>query len=344
MHRNLKRLALGGLLAAISTLCAAADLVHSGFTRNTGDVGIFVAEEKGYFKQENIEFKLTYFDSGARMVAPLGTGELDIGSAPMSIGLYNAAARKIDNRVVADRGRTGPGYWYQTLMVRKDLIESGRFKGYRDLKGLTFAITAPGISVLSVLNEAMKKGGLAYNDIEKVYIGYPQQVVAFRNKAIDAAMMIEPFATQAVANGDGVRFAPTEDFYPGDQISAMLFGEKFAREKADLARRFMRAYIRAVRDYNDAIENGQWTQSAKADEVIGIVARRLELKPEQIRAAYPHAVDPDGRVNVDSMRKDLQFFREYTEFNDPKFKVEDIIDMSFVEAAVRDLGVYKRAP
>ena len=160
-----------GLVLAFLTAfgqASAADLVHSGFTRNTGDVGIFVAEEKGYFRQENIEFKLTFFDSGARMVAPLGTGELDVGSLPMSLGMYNAATRKIDNRVVSDRGRTAPGYNYQTLMVRKDLIESGRFKGYSDLKGLRVGIIAPGISVLSVLNEALKKGGLKYEDAEKV--------------------------------------------------------------------------------------------------------------------------------------------------------------------------------
>lgn len=322
----------------------AADPVHSGYTRNTGDVGIFVAEEKGYFRQENIEFKLTFFDSGARMVAPLGTGELDIGSAPMSLGLYNAAARKIENRVVADRGRTAPGYMYQTLMVRKDLIESGRFKSYADLKGLKVAIIAQGIAILSVLNEAAKKGGIRYDDIEKVYLAPTQQVAAFANKSIDASIMIEPYATLIVAAGDAVRFAPTEDFYPGDQISVMLFGEKFGRERADVARRFMRAYIRAARDYNDVIDNGKWLTTPKSDEIIGIVAKRLDLKPEQIRAAFPHALDPDGRVNLDSMRKDLQFFKDRGEFADKDFQVERVVDPSFVEAAVRELGPYRRSP
>ena len=337
------------LIAALTCLALAAparsaELVHSGYTRNTGDVGVFVADEKGYFKQENIEFKLTFFDSGARMVAPLGTGELDIGSAPMSLGLYNAATRKIGNRVVADRGRTAPGYMYQTLMVRKDLIESGRFRSYADLKGMKVAIIAQGIAILSVLNEAAKKGGVRYEDIEKVYLAPTQQVAAFANKAIDASIMIEPYATLIVAAGSAVRFAPTEDFYPGDQISVMLFGEKFVRERADVARRFMRAYIRAARDYNDVIENGRWMTTPKSDEIVGIVARRLDLKPAQIRAAFPHALDPDGRVNLDSMRKDLQFFKDAGEFADRSFQVESVIDTSFVDAAVRDLGPYMRSP
>ena len=42
--------------------------------------------------------------------------------------------------------------FYQTLMVRKDLIDSGRFKSYADLKGLKMAVPAPGLNVLAIVN------------------------------------------------------------------------------------------------------------------------------------------------------------------------------------------------
>lgn len=332
------------VLLATVTLASAADVVKAGFTRNTGDVGFFVADEKGYFKQEGIEFQQIYFDSGARMIAPLGTGDLDVGSAPANVGLYNAAARKIDVRVVADRGRTAKNNMYQTIMIRRDLIESGRFRNYSDLKGLKFAFAAPGISSLSVLNEALKKGGLTYQDAEKTFMGYPQQVVAFQNKAIDGSMMIEPFATALIDMGSAVRFASTEDFYPDDQISMIVYGDRFTKERPEVGRRFMKAYVRAIRDFTDALENGRWKSSQKAEEVIRILARRLELKDEQIRRAYPHAVDPDGRVNTDSMRKDLAFFRQIGDVADPTVTVETILDESFVLNAVRELGPYRPAP
>ena len=334
---------LCGVMASVSLACAA-DVVKAGFTGNTGDVGFFVADERGYFKQEGIEFQQIYFDSGARMIAPLGTGDLDVGSAPANVGLYNAAARKIDVRVVADRGRTAKNNMYQTVMIRKDLIESGRFKDYRDLKGLKFAFPAPGVSSLSVFNEALKKGGLTFADAEKTFMGYPQQVVAFQNKAIDGSMMIEPFGTALVDMGSGVRFAPTEDFYPDDQISMIVYGDRLTKDRPEVARRFMKAYVRAIRDFNDALDNGRWRNTPKADEVVRILARRLELKEEQIRRAYPHAVDPDGRVNTDSMRKDLAFFRQIGDVADPTVTVETILDESFVLSAVRDLGLYRPAP
>jgi len=61
------------------------------------------------------------------------------------------------------------------------------------------------------------------------------------------------FATQAVDTGAGVRFASTEEVYPGDQISEVFFGEKFATQRKDVALRFMKAYIRALRAYNDVL-------------------------------------------------------------------------------------------
>jgi NitT/TauT family transport system substrate-binding protein len=334
---------LAALIAAaslIASVASAQDKVHVGAVGNSGDVAFLIAQDKGYFKAENLDVQFTVFDSAARMIAPMGTGDLDVGSGAASVGLYNAAERKIDIRVVADRGRTAPGYQYQTLLLRKDLVDSGRVKDYKDLKGLKFAAAAPGVTSLSVLNEALKKGGNTFADVEKVFIGFPQQVAALRNKAIDGSIMIEPFATALVNSNDAVRWKSTEDFYPNDQISMVFFGDKFARERTDAAKRFMKAYLRGVRDYNDALENGMWMQTPAADEILAILSKNLNMPVAQIRGIYPHAVSPDAKVNLDSMRKDLQFFKDLGDVS-AAASVDKIVDMSFVDAALKDLGPYK---
>lgn len=50
------------------------------------------------------------------------------------------------------------------------------------------------------------------------------------------------------------------------------------------------------------------------------------------------AVNPDGGVNVGSLDNDLNFFRERGLISDPKVKAADVVDQSFVAAAVRRLG------
>ena len=74
------------------------------------------------------------------------------------------------------------------LVVRKDHVESGRYKDYKDLKGFKVAVIGHGTSNSSALNEALKRGGHKFEDAESVELAFPQMIAALRNKAIDAAM------------------------------------------------------------------------------------------------------------------------------------------------------------
>ena len=62
-------------------------------------------------------------DSGAKVIAPLGTGELDVGSGALSVGFWNALTRGVKFRVVGDRGHVEKGYYYQSVFMRKDLVD-----------------------------------------------------------------------------------------------------------------------------------------------------------------------------------------------------------------------------
>ena len=337
--------AAGFAFALVATLLAAlpagaADRVTVGTVGNNSDAGFFIAQARGYFAQEGVDVDFTPFDGAQKMMAPLGQGDLDVGGGAASASLYNSAARGIGIRIVADRSRTEAGYLFQTLMVRKALIESGRFRSYADLKGLKVALVAPGGSPGSTLNEAAIKGGIPYDSIEKVFLAFPAQVGAFANGAIDASLMIEPFATSLVSMGVAVRFASTEDFYPNDQIGLVFFSEKFVRERHAVGVRFMRAYVRALRDYNDAVKDGRFASSPAGDAVVQILAKDLGMKEEQIRASYVQAISPDGRPNVDSLRKDLKFFIAQGDVSDAKVDLDRILDLSFVDEAVRQLGPY----
>ena len=338
------------LKRSISTLLAlfmatafarAADKVSVGTVGNNSDAGFFIAADQGYFTAEGLDVALTPFDGAQRMMAPLGQGELDVGGGTATASLYNSASRGIGIRIVADRSRMEAGYMFQTLMVRKAVIDSGRFKGYADLKGIKFALVAPGGSPGSALNEAARKGGVPYDSIDKVFLPFPAQVSAFANGAIDASLMIEPFATYLVEQGIAVRFASSEDFYPGNQIGLVFFSEKFIKERRAVGERFMRAYVRALRDYNDAVVDGRFSNGTMGKTVVAILARNLNLKEEQIRASYVAAISPDGRPNVDSLRKDLQFFLAQGDVTDAKVDLDKILELSLVDKAVKELGPYQ---
>jgi NitT/TauT family transport system substrate-binding protein len=333
------------VLGAVSPSASwALDKVTVGHVGTNSDAGFLIAEAKGYFTDAGIEIVSSFFDTSAKMVAPLGTGDLEVGSGPTSAGLFNAVARGIGIKAVADRARMAPGYNFMTLMLRRELVESGKYKSFQDLKGLKIALAAPGISLVSVLNEAAKKGGLNFADVEKVYMSYPQQVTALANGAIDGSIMNEPFGTMLLTKKIGSVVASTEDFYPALQISMMYYSERLIKDRPDVARRFMVGYIRALRDYNDVIDKGQIAKSKKGDEIAALLAKALDQKIDDIRASYLPAVDPDGRPNLDSVAKDLAFFKTNGDLTNPAMEVAQIMNLSFLEAALKEVGPYKPNP
>ena len=307
------------------------------------DIGFFLAHKKGYFRAEGLDVSLTTLPNSPQMIGPLGMGQLDVGAGTVAASLYNAVAQNIAIRAVADKGSMRPGYGFSGLLVRKDLVDSGRFKSLRDLKGMKIAVGTFGSANSSAVNEALKRGGLAWNDANMVAITFPEHLAAYANKAIDASMTNEPTASEAVKEGLAVRVAGNDEIYPDQQTAVVIYSEVFARKRPEVARKFMRAYIKAIREYNDALRDGR-IAGPNADEVISTLTEYTFIKDARLhREITPAAIDPDGRMNLRGLANDLQFFKERKLIQDPAITVERIIDTSFAEEAVKELGPYKPA-
>jgi NitT/TauT family transport system substrate-binding protein len=340
MHRLAALVALA--LATLLSAAHAADQVRIGIARTMSDSGYYIADALGFFRDEGIEVTLTGFKSAAQMIAPLGSGELDVGGGTVSAGLYNAVARGINLKVVADQASMKPGYGYSSLMVRKDLVDGGRYKSFADLKGMKVAIGAPGTGTASALNETLKRGGLKYADVEVVYLGFPEHLPAYRNKAIDASITNEPTITRAIEESAAVRIIGNDVTYPDQQTAVVFYADAFARRR-ELAERFMRAYLRGVRVYNDALKDGRFA-GPKAEEVIGILTKATPIKDAALfRRIVPSWANPDGAVNMTGLRADLAFFRELGLVESKDITVDRVVDNSFVKAAVEKLGPYRPA-
>ena len=328
------------LLGLVVTAPVAAPLtqVSIGIANTASDVGFFIADKKGYFRDQGIAVTMTPFASATRMIAPLGTGQLDVGGGTVAAGLYNAVERGIALRIVADKGSVKDGYEFSTLLVRKDLVDTGRYRSLADLKGMTIAASGQGAGSESALNEALKKGGLKFSDVNVVYMGFPEQLAAYRNKAIDAGITNEPTMTRTIRDGFALRASPAT-IYPGQQTAVVLYAERFAKNRA-LAQKFMNAYLRAVRDYNDALHDGRLA-GPTARDIIAILTEYTAIKDPGIYAGMTaFAVNPDGGVNAASLENDLAFFRERGLVGS-KVSVDQVIDGSFAAAAVQALGRYR---
>jgi NitT/TauT family transport system substrate-binding protein len=305
------------------------------------DIGFFLAYKKGYFRDEGLALELTQLANSPQMIGPLGRGQLEVGAGTVAVSLYNAVERDIALRAVADKGSMRSGYGFSGLLVRKDLVDPGRFKSFKDLKGMKIAVGTFGSANSSAVNEALKRGGLTWSDANMVELNFPQHLAAYANKAIDASMTNEPTATEAVKQSLAVRIAGNDEIYPDQQTAVVLYSESFMRQRRGDALKFMRAYIRAVREYNDALKDGH-IAGPNADEVMAVLSEFTFIKdPKVHREITPAAIDPDGRLNLEGLRNDLAFFKQQRLLTDPTMTVERIVDISIAEEAVKQLGPYR---
>lgn len=341
-----KVLGLRGLLASLLLIGAslpgmAADKVTFGMIGSSSDAPIYIGLDKGYFAEAGINLVIEPMGSLAKQIAPLSSGALDIGCGAISAALYNAVSRDIEMKVVADKGRNAPGYGYNSIIVRKDLVDSGAVKTLADLKGRTIATIGVGSVDMSIINEAMKTVGMTYDDIKQTSLPLPSHLIALKNKGIEVTLTPEPFATLIVDKGLGVRLATVDQFYPNQQQTVVVYSSKFMKGRPDVAKRFMVAYLRGVREYMGALANGTFS-GKNADEVIASIRKHTRTKDiGLLKRIHPAVINVDGNINFASMKKDWAFLKSKGLIHGATTP-EDIVDMSYVEAAVKKLGPYKK--
>ena len=320
---------------------SAVSTISIGFLGTSSDIPLLLADKLGYFKDMGIAVKFQTFDGATRMVAPLGTEQLDVGGGSPSVGLYNAISSNIDLRMVADKASVPPGYGFGPLMVRTDLVKSGKYKSPRDLKGMKIAESTQGSMLAPAIARLLATVGLKYDDVQHVYLGFPAQVAAFSNGAIDASLLAEPSATLAEHQGLAVRVLSNDKWYPYQQQSVLMYGSSLLRKRRDVAEAFMLAYVRGIRFFNGSLIGGH-IKGRTAGVVLDTLVEKTPIKDKAIyQEMVSNAVDPNGRMNIVSLADDLEFFKKQGLVTDATMTIARATDTSFVDEAVRKLPPYK---
>ena len=306
---------------------ASLEPVTLGYIPIAIDGPFFIAQEKGYFVEEGLEVTFERLEGGADMLIQTAAGNFDVGAGGAGAALFNAIHQGLGVQIVAPLHAERPPMT-TPLVVRKAAYDSGEIDEVRDLKGRTVAINAFGASTEYWLHGALESGGLTYDDVKVVAIPFSDIPAALEQGSIDAAMLGEPLATFAEQQGIAVRLA--DDFFDGAQATVVYFNERFATERADVAQRFMNAYLRASRDLYENYDD---------PENLAILAEYTGLDTEVLAAMAAPVHTVDGVVNVDNLMRQQEFFMargqlEYDELID----VSTIVNPEFARKAVEALA------
>jgi NitT/TauT family transport system substrate-binding protein len=99
----------------------------------------------------------------------------------------------------------------------------------------------------------------------------------------------------------------------------------------------MVAYLKAARYFDDAYDKNDAT---KKQDVVDIVAKGTKLDPALVARVIFPGIDPNGKVNVESLNASQQYFvAKGTQTK--AIDVSKIVDSSFADEAVKRLGAYR---
>ncbi len=285
-----------------------------------------------------MEVKIETVQSAASAIAPLAAGDLDVAGGTLSTAFLNAIDRGVGMKIVATKGGAIKGFDASQMIFRKSLMDSGEVKEVKDLKGKTLSLANVQSAAEAEAAFFLKQGGLTIKDVNMVVMGYPDQLAAYANKAIDFAIQNEPLITTAVEQGLAVKWAPGafSTFYGGEyQVATLQFAEAFAKN-TDAARRFMVGYVKGLRDYNDAFAKGK-----DKDAIITILTKYTSQKDAALYSKMEMSyLNPDGKIHVQSMQMDFDYLKEKGYYTG-KTELKSIIDTQFTDYAVQQLGAYK---
>jgi NitT/TauT family transport system substrate-binding protein len=309
--------------------------VKYGSNSNASDGPFFIAQTKGYFAEQGITLETTtQFATSTQIVAPLGQNQLQVGGAVIGSGLLNAIGRGIAIRMVGDRANLNPGHGYQAIVVRTPLADV--IQGPADLKGRTYALASPDVSGEVNLATYLRQGGLSVKDLNLVMLPFPDMQAAFESGRIDAADPTEPWLTRILESGAAKLLVRYDEVMPGQQNAVLVFSEPFAADR-DAAVRFMVAYLKGVRFYNDAFVKNDPTKRAEAIEIL---AAATKLDKTLFDKMVMPGILPNGRINVEMLETDQQYFLAKGT-QEKAIDLQTAINLSFADEAVRILGPYR---
>jgi ABC-type nitrate/sulfonate/bicarbonate transport system substrate-binding protein len=247
-------------------------------------------------------------------------GELDAGTAP-GLAVIFAHAQGVDMKIVANISleAAGPQWFTTTYMVKDD----GPVKSVKDLKGGTVGVVGYKTATDLWARAGLLNAGLTLDKDAKVFsLGFPAMGDSVRTGKIQAGTFVEPFYSAEVAKG-GLRklFTAREAVGYDHELLDVWFGEKFLKAHPDVVRAFLADYVAATRYY---LSN---TEQAKRDLAkAGFVRTPVEIYVKN--ADWKR--DPNGRVDVESLKKLAGFMHDKLKWLEKPVNVDAMVDQSYL--------------
>ncbi|OPY96550.1 hypothetical protein A5906_04715 [Bradyrhizobium sacchari] len=251
MNWTTKTLATLLLLAGLGGLtnpARAQDKVSVGVFPLSSSLPYFVALERGFFKEQNIEPEMTRLMGGPANVAALMTNQIEVAAVLVTIEGLNANVKKPGVAMYIALNSQTKTWKMEQFVVRNGFPANS----IADLKGAKL-MSAPGPANLNTAKAILAKNGLKEGDYTIDQLDMGQHVNAMTSGSFDGGYTLEPNASMMIKAGvaRSLEAGVISKYILGNEsANAYAAGcavtSDFIQKRPDVAKRFAAAWAKAI--------------------------------------------------------------------------------------------------
>jgi ABC-type nitrate/sulfonate/bicarbonate transport system substrate-binding protein len=303
------------LLGLVAGARAETDKVRLGVGFALAYAPLYVAKEKGFFREEGVDVEFVKIEIAPDMIQSIIGGSTDAGT-PGSFALITFIARGAPVSAVAYYGYGGDRI---ALAAHKD---SG-INAITDLYGKRLAVQTGTIGA-QMWSNMVKVEGLDASKIDVKNIRNLDLPAAIASRSIDALITWEPNPTVLEERGL-VKVIQRAGKYQ-QSYGAVIFGNEFMEKNPDTVRRFVKAHFRAAKFIRD---NPREAAEINAQYVKGASVETIQ-KSQQYMVFDPRVTE----ASVKELDADIAFMKENSRLSGD-VSGKDIVNSKFSDAVIK---------
>jgi NitT/TauT family transport system substrate-binding protein len=271
--------------------------VKVGYVPYADDAPAFLAQEKGIFKKHRLNVEFVPAANPTAIVAAMLSGQQQFGfvTGPVIINVNTKGTPLKCVSPVVGRQPSNAKRDGTTLIAGKN---SG-IKGVKDLAGKKVAMVQ--LNSLNSLDvqTLSKQAGIDYKSVQLIQMPFPQMPAALSQGRVQAAVIVQPFAQNAVAQGASIINHPNAELWGGG--TTVCFGalDRYIDKNSDV-----------VKNFNAAMREAILYTKDHESEAKATLVKRMNLKPD---AAQKQVLQTDWNVTLtpdtfDKMQNSMKQF------------------------------------
>jgi len=300
-----------GMVVAIFSASAAAaqsDKIVVGALRFTSSGPIFLALDRGYFRDEGLTVEMAFFQDAPTVAAATASGDVSFGVTALTAAFFNLASQG-DLKILAGQAQEKQGYSGNLILVTKKAFDAGHDR-LDKLFDQPFGLTQRGSPSHYQLGQLAGAEGVPLDGLNiQAFQTLPNLVAALKSAQITWAIIAPPIASDLIESGAVVSLGPYSD-HGSYQFGGVFASADTIAADPDLVRRFLRAYKKGLGDYSQIVLSPGSDQARRAATVVaGYVYP--DLPPEKAAAKVLGSalyVDPTGQVDVADIERQIAWY------------------------------------